>query len=60
MHQKKGETRKLSVDLVEVATLIPNARNVLYNYNKAVLNCFMDSIENVIIVEHFLNEQNQF
>ena len=40
--------------------MVPLANRVLYFYNKAVFNEFMDKIENLIIMEFFLNCQNQF
>ena len=43
-----------------MAALVLLANEVLNNYNKSLLNTFMDTIENVIIVELFLNEQNEF
>ena len=36
------------------------AKEVLYNYNKKVFSAFMNKMENVIIVELFFNEQNEF
>ena len=37
------------------------ARELLYNsYNQDKLNEFMSSVENVLLIEHFLNEQNEY
>ena len=36
------------------------ARELLYDYNQEALNNFMSKIENVLIIELFLNEQNQY
>ena len=36
------------------------ARELLYDYNQESLNNFMAKIENILIIELFLNEQNQF
>lgn len=60
---KNGKKRGFTTnpkEICEIAELVPLANEVLYNYNKLVFNAFMDKIENVIIVELFLNEQNEF
>ena len=57
--KKRGATQTPQ-EICEIAGLVPLANEVLYNYNKMVFNAFMDKIENVIIVELFLNELNEY
>lgn len=46
--------------LSKINDLAIASRDLLYNYNKEKLNSFMDSIENLIIVETFLFMQGLF
>ena len=47
-----------SQQMKEIADLISQARSLLYDYKKPNFNTFMDQIENILIIEQFLNHQN--
>lgn len=46
--------------MFRINELAVHSRDLLYNYNKEKLNSFMDSVENLLIVENFLYMQGLF
>ena len=42
----------------EMVCLVSQARKLLYDYNRDILNTFMDKTENILIIELFLNKYN--
>lgn len=46
--------------IAAIGELVNEVRDLLYNYNKECLNTFMMKVENILILELFLCEQNEF
>lgn len=54
------ESTKDKKRIASIVDLVHEVRDLLYNYNKECLNTFMTKVENILILELFLCEQNEF
>ena len=65
--KKSTKTSKTDVEfqnykqrIAVIGDLANEVRDLLYNYNKDCLNKFMKKVENILLLELFLCEQNEF